>query len=134
MNKPPVDPQKDSSSGGVTGQKDYFQVTDELSRENSHFSISEALLTVVEQVQQGFVGNIHDLTIAVFFFVLPLPPHQYKANTTEAKQEAVRGDRDHQATPPPDPLDAAPDSDLYATSPPPRSWGSLSSIATEGRH
>ena len=32
------------------GQKDYFQVTDELSRENSHFSLSEALLTVVEQV------------------------------------------------------------------------------------
>ena len=31
-------------------QKDYFQVTDELSRENSHFSLSEALLTVVEQV------------------------------------------------------------------------------------
>lgn len=133
MNKPPVDPQKDSSSGGGTGQKDYFQVTDELSRENSHFSISEALLTVVEQVQQGLVGNGHDLTIAVFLFS-PSHTHQYKANTTEAKQEAIRGDRDHQATPPPDPLDAAPDSDLYATSPPPRSWGSLSSIATEGRH
>lgn len=30
--------------------KDYFQVTDELSKENSHFALSEALLAVVEQV------------------------------------------------------------------------------------
>ena len=30
--------------------KDYFQVSDELSRENSHFALSEALLTVIEQV------------------------------------------------------------------------------------
>ena len=31
--------------------KDYFQVTDELSKENSHFSLSEALLSVIEQVR-----------------------------------------------------------------------------------
>ena len=30
-------------------EKDYFQVTDELSQENSHFSLSEALLAVMEQ-------------------------------------------------------------------------------------
>ena len=30
--------------------KDYFQVTDELSKENSHFALSEALLSVIEQV------------------------------------------------------------------------------------
>lgn len=30
-------------------EKDYFQVTDELAQENSHFSISEALLAVIEQ-------------------------------------------------------------------------------------
>jgi run domain Beclin-1 interacting cysteine-rich containing protein len=102
LNKPSPDSHKDSSSG--SGQKDYFQVTDELSRENSHFSLSEALITIVEQ---------------------------YKANTTEARQETLRGERDQQATPPPDPMDAAPNSDLYTTSPPPRSWGSLSSIATE---
>jgi run domain Beclin-1 interacting cysteine-rich containing protein len=81
-------------------------VTDELSRENSHFSLSEALLTVVEQ---------------------------YKANATEAVQEAARGERQLQTTPTPDHPDLSPDSsgDLCATSPPPRSWGSLSSIATD---
>lgn len=31
-------------------EKDYFTVTDELSRENSHFALSEALLVVIEQV------------------------------------------------------------------------------------
>ena len=31
-------------------EKDYFQVTDELAKENSHFAISEALLAVIEQV------------------------------------------------------------------------------------
>lgn len=30
--------------------KDYFQVSDELSKENSHFALSEALLSVIEQV------------------------------------------------------------------------------------
>lgn len=32
-------------------EKDYFQVTDELAKENSHFAMSEALLAVVEQVR-----------------------------------------------------------------------------------
>ena len=36
---------------GHGSPKDYFQVSDELSQENSHFTLSEALLTVVEQVQ-----------------------------------------------------------------------------------
>lgn len=31
--------------------KDYFQLTDELSEENYHFSLSEALIAVVEQVR-----------------------------------------------------------------------------------
>ena len=31
-------------------EKDYFTVTDELSRENAHFALSEALLVVIEQV------------------------------------------------------------------------------------
>ena len=31
-------------------EKDYFQVTDQLGKENSHFALSEALLAVVEQV------------------------------------------------------------------------------------
>jgi hypothetical protein len=47
--------------------KDYFQVSDELSQENSHFTLSEALLTVVEQ---------------------------YKADTVEVLQEAMRGERE----------------------------------------
>ncbi|XP_064394629.1 protein associated with UVRAG as autophagy enhancer-like [Halichondria panicea] len=33
----------------VPDTKDYFQVTDELSKENSHFALSEALLSVIEQ-------------------------------------------------------------------------------------
>ena len=126
MNKPVGDPRRDSSSGA--GQKDYFQVTDELSRENSHFSLSEALLTVVEQV--GRTGN-HRLRFSLSLS-LSLSPSQYKANTTEAMQETIRGER-RQATPTADYLGTAPgSSELYATSPPPRSWGSLSSIATEG--
>ena len=41
-----------AGSGGaaVVEEKDYFQVTDELAKENSHFAISEALLAVIEQV------------------------------------------------------------------------------------
>ena len=38
-------------SGQVPSEKDYFQVTDELSKENSHFALSEALLAVIEQVR-----------------------------------------------------------------------------------
>lgn len=34
----------------VAEEKDYFTVTDELSKENSHFALSEALLVVIEQV------------------------------------------------------------------------------------
>jgi len=35
----------------VVEGKDYFTVTDELSKENAHFALSEALLVVIEQVQ-----------------------------------------------------------------------------------
>ena len=57
MSKAPVEPRGGVASG--SGQKDYFQVTDELSRENSHFSLSEALLCVLEQVS---CHNIHTPT------------------------------------------------------------------------
>ena len=40
----------DSHQVVSSGQKDYFQMSDELSRENSHFALSEALLSVIEQV------------------------------------------------------------------------------------
>lgn len=39
-------------------EKDYFQVTDELAKENSHFAMSEALLAVVEQVRLRKVASI----------------------------------------------------------------------------
>ena len=48
-----------TTSTTTASQKDYFQVTDELSRENSHFSLSEAMLTVVEQVLCAHVYNIN---------------------------------------------------------------------------
>ena len=41
---------KTSTLSPAQDEKDYFQVTDELAKENSHFAMSEALLTVVEQV------------------------------------------------------------------------------------
>ena len=31
-------------------EKDYFQKTDELTKENAHFALSEALCTVIEEV------------------------------------------------------------------------------------
>ena len=41
---------KTSTLSQIQDEKDYFQVTDELAKENSHFALSEALLAVVEQV------------------------------------------------------------------------------------
>ena len=41
---------KSTSPNQDPNEKDYFQVTDELAKENSHFALSEALLAVVEQV------------------------------------------------------------------------------------
>ena len=41
---------KSTASNQDPNEKDYFQVTDELAMENSHFVLSEALLSVVEQV------------------------------------------------------------------------------------
>ena len=41
----------DSNQQLSLSPKDYFQLTDELSEENYHFSLSEALIAVVEQVQ-----------------------------------------------------------------------------------
>ena len=43
---------KTSTLSQVPNEKDYFQVTDELAKENSHFAVSEALLAVIEQVAQ----------------------------------------------------------------------------------
>ena len=56
---------------------------------------------------------------------------QYKANTTEAVQEAVRGERELG-----DGFEMEEESDsLYTDAAhfPPRSWGSTSSVATDGR-
>lgn len=60
---PPLPPSEYRSSKSVSVQsspppqdeKDYFQVTDELSRENSHFSLSEALLAVIEQYKATYL-------------------------------------------------------------------------------
>lgn len=41
---------------GVVEGKDYFTVTDELSKENAHFALSEALLVVIEQVQCSLIA------------------------------------------------------------------------------
>ncbi len=41
----------------VVDGKDFFQVTDELGKENSHFMVSEALLAVIEQVREGRGGK-----------------------------------------------------------------------------
>lgn len=43
----------------VPSEKDYFQVTDELSKENSHFALSDALLAVIEQVSESIVHGLY---------------------------------------------------------------------------
>ena len=45
-------PELRSLTASSQEEKDYFQVTDDLAKENSHFALSEALLTVVEQVRE----------------------------------------------------------------------------------
>ena len=43
----------------VPSEKDYFQVTDELSKENSHFALSDALLAVIEQVSEPIIHGLY---------------------------------------------------------------------------
>ena len=45
----------------ISGQeeKDYFQKTDELTKENAHFALSEALCTVIEEVTHSHILS-HD--------------------------------------------------------------------------
>ena len=79
-------------------EKDYFQVTDELAKENSHFTLSEALLAIIEQVSNdsdsshavdgGYRNNGQTNSPSYFLPTLP-PPSQYKANRVEQRQEQI---------------------------------------------
>lgn len=100
-----------SSRSPPRDEKDYFQVTDELSQENSHFSLSEALVAVIEQykatrLEQQFIEEQ---------FPPPSPlspiPHGYTPLSSS-------------------PFFTPTDSSYLS------SWGSMSSIATnsEGMH
>ena len=50
-----------SFSALSSDEKDYFQVTDELSQENTHFSLSEALLVVIEQYKASLLDQHHGM-------------------------------------------------------------------------
>lgn len=108
-------------------EKDYFQVTDELSQENAHFRISEALLAVMEQYKANRLEQ-----------EMEQPPQQPLSPTS--------------SMPPPSSvfpvssslLPLSTSSSLISSSPPPRwqrnspsfpsgwlsSWSSMSSVAT----
>lgn len=90
-------------------EKDYFQVTDELSQEHSHFNLSEALLAVIEQykatrLEQQLLEDQY-----------PLPSTPLAATPTGYMPAGFT---------PPSPY-STPDSSSYLSS-----WASMSSIAT----
>ena len=58
---------KSSTLNQPRDEKDYFQVTDELAKENSHFAMSEALLAVVEQVRYNLAIIILDSFNKIYF-------------------------------------------------------------------
>ncbi len=118
-----------SRSKSVTSlrdEKDYFQVTDELSQENAHFSLSEALLAVIEQYKATCAEQ---LLLEDFFpppslshstlvpsYPTPPPSHCPTSSTTPPGHSPL-------SQSPSTPHNA--DSAAYLTS-----WPSISSIAT----
>ncbi len=101
-------------------EKDYFQVTDELALENSHFTLSEALLSVIEQYK---ASSWEEQQVA--------PPPLLEEGGEEESTDVISS-TPVSTTPssyfpsPPSPFSSLPGSSSSYLS----SWGSVSSIAT----
>lgn len=54
-------PTSSSPASSIPEEKDYFQITTELDRENLHFSISEALLTAIEKYKSNIMEQEEEM-------------------------------------------------------------------------
>lgn len=87
-------------------EKDYFQVTDELSQENSHFALSEALLAVIEQYKATWLEQL-------------LREEQFSLSSSSSPPPSLPSCPSLSSSP------CATPTDSYLSS-----WGSMSSIVT----
>ncbi|KAL5476177.1 hypothetical protein EMCRGX_G026091 [Ephydatia muelleri] len=68
----------------IPEEKDYFQVTSELDRENLHFPVSEALLTAIERYKSSFMEQEDDIEEDYRPFGSHVPPLQDVSHDNQA--------------------------------------------------